>query len=95
MSDQRDHDRYLSPREAAVYTKMSLSWLRKQTASKAIPHIKLGRRDLQERLQRFMQAYTQSLQHMDQRLQLVDLRYPNGFALQWNKIQTGGTASAG
>ena len=48
-------------------------------------HIRLGRRDLQERLQRFMQAYTQTLSHMDEKLKIVDLRYPNGFALQWNK----------
>ncbi|HBE91993.1 MAG TPA: cell division protein FtsQ, partial [Gammaproteobacteria bacterium] len=50
-------------------------------------HIRLGRRDLQERLQRFIQAYTQSLSHMEERLQIVDLRYPNGFALQWDKTQ--------
>mgnify|MGYP001815134138 FL=1 len=50
-------------------------------------HIKLGRRDLQERLQRFMQAYTQSLVHMNEKLRVVDLRYPNGFALQWQETQ--------
>jgi len=57
--------------------------------------IKLGRRDLQQRLQRFMTAYTQSLSHMDGSLQIVDLRYPNGFALQWDKTQEGRPASAG
>jgi cell division protein FtsQ len=49
--------------------------------------IKLGRNDLQERLQRFMHAYTQSLSHMNEKLEIVDLRYPNGFALQWDKTQ--------
>lgn len=52
-----------------------------------VMHIKLGRRDLQERLQRFMQAYSQSLVHMNEKLRVVDLRYPNGFALQWEKTQ--------
>lgn len=45
--------------------------------------IRLGRRDLQERLQRFIRAYTQSLVHMDQQIETADLRYPNGLALKW------------
>ena len=47
--------------------------------------IRLGRRDLQERLQRFMRAYTQSLAHMEQGPQVADLRYPNGLALKWRE----------
>ena len=49
--------------------------------------IRLGRRDLQERLQRFMRAYTQSFAHMEQHLRIADLRYPNGLALKWEPIQ--------
>ena len=43
-------DRYLNPPEGADYTKMSLSWLRKKTAAGEIPHIKLGRRVVYDRL---------------------------------------------
>ena len=50
MSEQSDPDRYLSPPEGAHYTKMSLSWLRKRTAAGEIPHIKLGRRVVYDRL---------------------------------------------
>ena len=50
MDEHHEADRYLSPREAAAYQKMSLSWIRKKTASGEIPHIKLGRRVVYDRL---------------------------------------------
>lgn len=50
MESRNDPDRYLSPREAAKYMKMSLSWLRKQTAAGEIPHIKPCRRVVYDRL---------------------------------------------
>lgn len=45
--------------------------------------IQLGRRDISDRLQRFVHAYQGSLARHPGRLQMVDLRYPNGFALKW------------
>jgi cell division protein FtsQ len=45
--------------------------------------IHLGRRDISERLRRFVHAYRDNLSHQRARLQMVDLRYPNGFALKW------------
>ena len=50
MSEHEENDRYLAPPSAADYTKMSLSWLRKRTAAGEIPHIKLGRRVVYDRL---------------------------------------------
>ena len=50
MKEQDEADRYLNPPEGADYTKMSLSWLRKKTAAGEIPHIKLGRRVVYDRL---------------------------------------------
>ena len=50
MKDHDEQDRYLAPPAAADYTKMSLSWLRKRTAAGEVPHIKLGRRVVYDRL---------------------------------------------
>jgi predicted DNA-binding transcriptional regulator AlpA len=50
MNDHEQQDRYLAPQAAADYAKMSLSWLRKRTAAGEVPHIKLGRRVVYDRL---------------------------------------------
>ena len=57
--------------------------------------INLGRRDMTERLYRFVRAYAQTLGKLEQRLISVDLRYPNGFAVKWNKLEEGRPVSAG
>ena len=44
--------------------------------------IEIGREEAQERLQRFVTAYPNSLARLEQTFELVDLRYPNGFAVK-------------
>ncbi len=46
----------------------------------------LGREVVQQRLQRFVQLYSQ-IQGGEVALQQVDMRYPNGFAIKWQKPQ--------
>lgn len=58
-------------------------------------NIRLGRRDMRDRLYRFTRAYGQTLRKFEQRLVSVDLRYPNGFALKWNSIEQGRPVSTG
>ncbi len=50
-------------------------------------NIRLGRRGMQGRLYRFTRAYAQTLNKLEQRLLSVDLRYPNGFAVKWNRTE--------
>jgi len=50
-------------------------------------NIRLGRRNMQDRLYRFARAYGQTLDKLEQRLISVDLRYPNGFAVKWDIIE--------
>jgi cell division protein FtsQ len=50
-------------------------------------NIRLGRRDMKDRLYRFTRAYGQTLGKLEQRLVSVDLRYPNGFAVKWDSIE--------
>lgn len=57
--------------------------------------IRLGRRDMTDRLYRFARAYGQTLDKLEQRLDSVDLRYPNGFAVKWNTNEEGRSVSAG
>jgi excisionase family DNA binding protein len=47
--DDATIDRYLAAPAAADYMKVSLSWLRKKTASQEIPHAKLGHRVVYDR----------------------------------------------
>ncbi len=44
--------------------------------------VKLGRRDLQERLQRFLTYWSRDLQPLGGSLEYVDLRYHDGFAIK-------------
>ena len=46
--------------------------------------VKLGRRDLQERLQRFLTYWSRDLQPLGGSLEYVDLRYHDGFAIKQN-----------
>ncbi|MFW2437823.1 MAG: cell division protein FtsQ/DivIB [Arenicellales bacterium] len=57
--------------------------------------IRLGRRDMQDRLYRFARAYGQTLDRLEKRLISVDLRYPNGFAVKWNSVEEAAPVNAG
>lgn len=57
--------------------------------------IRLGRREMTDRLYRFARAYGQTLGKLEQRLVSVDLRYPNGFAVKWDSIEEREPVSAG
>ena len=45
--------------------------------------IKLGREKGLERMQRFLSVYSSVVAHKESQIEYVDLRYPNGFAIQW------------
>jgi cell division protein FtsQ len=57
--------------------------------------IRLGRREMKDRLFRFARAYGQTLGKLEQRLVSVDLRYPNGFAVKWDSVEAGEQVSTG
>lgn len=44
--------------------------------------LRLGRVSVEERLQRFTQQWVQTLSSLPQKIEYVDLRYPNGFAVR-------------
>lgn len=47
--------------------------------------LKVGREHQEKRLRRFMVGYEQSLVNVINKISVVDLRYTNGFAVQWKK----------
>ncbi len=47
--------------------------------------LKIGRDQQEKRLRRFMVGYQQSLASVMKQVRSVDLRYTNGFAVQWKK----------
>lgn len=47
--------------------------------------LKIGRELQEKRLRRFMVGYEQSLNKVIEKISAVDLRYTNGFAVQWKK----------
>ncbi len=47
--------------------------------------LKIGRDQQEKRLRRFMVGYKQSLVEVIDKIKAVDLRYTNGFAVQWKK----------
>jgi len=47
--------------------------------------LKIGRDQQEKRLRRFMVGYQQSLANVMTQIRSVDLRYTNGFAVQWKK----------
>ncbi len=46
------------------------------------PTLELGREQIETRLARFVAAYSRTLGRLDRRIDLVDLRYANGFAVR-------------
>ena len=48
------------------------------------PLLRLGRQDLDRRLQRFAGVVSTQLHGLLGHMQSVDMRYTNGFAVQWN-----------
>lgn len=45
--------------------------------------LQLGRRDVMQRLTRFVRLYPELMAQQEQQLKEVDLRYTNGFSVQW------------
>ena len=57
--------------------------------------VRLGRRDVDERIDRFIRTASQVIAHRMNEITYVDMRYSNGFAIGWrNAAQTPATASA-
>ncbi|MFZ5503582.1 MAG: cell division protein FtsQ/DivIB [Pseudomonadota bacterium] len=54
--------------------------------------LELGREDVQQRLARFITVYPYSLALAQAEVQAVDLRYRNGFAVQFGQQQMSGTS---
>ncbi|HET6493244.1 MAG TPA: cell division protein FtsQ/DivIB [Burkholderiales bacterium] len=46
------------------------------------PTLELGREQIEARLARFVATYSRTLERLDRRIDLVDLRYANGFAVR-------------
>jgi cell division protein FtsQ len=76
--------------ERGAWKLVTYSPLRKEKLT-----INLGRREMMERLYRFVRAYTETLAGLERRIVSVDLRYPNGFAVKWNKSEQGRPATTG
>lgn len=49
--------------------------------------IKLGRADVTQRLKRFVRLYTAVIEKQKEKIEAVDMRYTNGFALSWKPQQ--------
>ncbi|QGM22149.1 FtsQ-type POTRA domain-containing protein [Spiribacter sp. 2438] len=47
--------------------------------------IRLGREDTQSRIERLIRAWPRITPAQDQRIAVIDLRYPNGFSLRWTQ----------
>jgi len=82
--------RQLSYSQRGAWQITASNFLRNEQVS-----IRLGRRDMQDRLYRFARAYGQTLGKLEKRLISVDLRYPNGFAVKWNSVEATDQVNAG
>lgn len=82
--------RKLSYTQRGAWQIVASNYLRKEQVN-----IRLGRRDMQDRLYRFTRAYGQTLAKLDQQLISVDLRYPNGFAVKWGSVEKTTRLNAG
>ncbi len=51
------------------------------------PRLRLGRESVDDRLERFIGAYPEVLAPRVARIETIDLRYPNGFAVAWSDGQ--------
>jgi cell division protein FtsQ len=54
----------------------------------------LDREDLERKVERLTQVYHRTIAPQVQSIRQIDLRYTNGFAIEWrNRIGSGGTSS--
>lgn len=51
--------------------------------------VRLGRKNVSDRLQRFQRSYQSTLKQQKQQIQAIDMRYTNGFAVQWKAAGQG------
>ena len=49
--------------------------------------VRLGRRDVDERIERFIRTASQVIAHRMNEIAYVDMRYSNGFAIGWRNAQ--------
>jgi cell division protein FtsQ len=56
--------------------------------------VRLGRRDVDERLDRFIRTASQVIAHRMNDITYVDMRYSNGFAIGWRQAQAPSSAPA-
>jgi cell division protein FtsQ len=56
--------------------------------------VRLGRRDVDERLDRFIHTASQVIAHRLTEISYVDMRYSNGFAIGWRNAATPATLPA-
>jgi len=56
--------------------------------------VRLGRRQVDERLDRFIRTASQVIAHHVGEIAYVDMRYSNGFAIGWRTVSTPASASA-
>jgi cell division protein FtsQ len=56
--------------------------------------VRLGRRDVPERLDRFIRTASQVIAHRLNDINYVDMRYANGFAIGWRNLQSPAPAPA-
>jgi cell division protein FtsQ len=56
--------------------------------------VRLGRRDVDERIDRFIRTASQAIAHRLTDISYVDMRYSNGFAIGWRNAQLPATAPA-
>jgi cell division protein FtsQ len=54
--------------------------------------VRLGRRDVDERIDRFIRTASQVIAHRVSEISYVDMRYSNGFAIGWRNSQAPATA---
>lgn len=90
LADVGIHLRKLSYTQRGAWQIVASNYQRKEQLS-----IRLGRRDMQDRLYRFTRAYGQTLARLDRHLISVDLRYPNGFAVKWSSVENTNQLNAG
>jgi len=56
--------------------------------------VRLGRRDVDERIDRFIHTASQVISHRLNEIGYVDMRYSNGFAIGWRNSSTSGAVPA-
>jgi len=59
-----------------------------------IAHHRLGRLQVDERIDRFIRTASQVIAHRLTDISYVDMRYSNGFAIGWRNVQTPATLPA-